>query len=138
MLLKPQLAVPPDLPLVLADPKLLHHILINLLDNVAKYAGPGTPVTIEGRREPDRLTLSVLDEGPGLPPGGERDLFERFTRVEGSDRVGGTGLGLAIVKGFADAMGLSISASNRADGPGACFSIIFPGNLVIPPRQGPA
>src|SRR3546814_19067549 len=64
-----QLAVPPNLPLVLADPKLLHHILINLLDNVAKYAGSGTRVTIEGRRTLDQLTLSVLHEGPGLPPG---------------------------------------------------------------------
>src|SRR3546814_11880330 len=85
-----------------------------LLDNVAKYAGSGTLVTIEGRRTLDQLTLSVLDEGPGLPPGGERALFERFARVEGSDRVGGTGLGLAIVKGFAAAMGLSVTASNRA------------------------
>lgn len=133
-----QLAVPANLPLVLADPKLLHHILINLLDNVAKYAEPGTPVTIEGRRATDKLTLSVLDEGPGLPPGGERALFERFARVEGSDRVGGTGLGLAIVKGFADAMGLSVTAFNRAERLGACFSIIFPDNLVISPRQNPS
>ena len=133
-----QLGVPPDLPLVLADPKLLHHILINLLDNVAKYAGAGTPVTIEAHRAPDRLILSVLDQGSGLPPGGEQALFGRFERVEGSDRVGGTGLGLAIVKGFADAMGLSVTASNRADISGACFSIIFPNDSLISPRQGPA
>jgi len=133
-----QLTVPPDLPLVLADPKLLHHILINLLDNVAKYAGAGTPVTIEARRPPDGLILSVLDQGPGLPPGGEQALFGRFERVEGSDRVGGTGLGLAIVKGFADAMGLGVTASNRADVSGACFSIIFPNDGLISPRQGPA
>src|SRR3546814_19565899 len=93
-----------------------------LLDNVAKYAGSGTRVTIEGRRTLDQLTLSVLDEGPGLPPGGERALFERFARVEGSDRVGGTGLGLVIVKGFAGAMGMTVPASNRSYGPRPCFA----------------
>ena len=46
-------------------------------------------------------------------------------RIEGSDRKGGTGLGLAIVKGFADAMGLVVSAANRDDGPGARFTIRF-------------
>ena len=71
------------------------------------------------------MTLLVIDEGPGLPPGQERRIFETFTRLEGSDRKGGTGLGLAIVKGFAEAMGLSVSAANRADGTGASFAIRF-------------
>lgn len=130
-----RLAVPPTLPLVLVDPKLLHHILINLLDNAAKYTAADTVVTIEARRTPDSVVLAVLDEGPGLPPGGEGILFERFARIEGSDRVGGTGLGLAIVKGFAEAMGLGVSAANRPDRVGACFSISIPGELLIVPRK---
>jgi hypothetical protein len=60
------------------------------------------------------MTLSVMDEGPGLPPGEEARIFETFTRIEGSDRKGGTGLGLAIVKGFAEAMGLSVSPPTAA------------------------
>lgn len=131
---KVKLAIPPDLPLVLVDPKLLHHILINLLDNAAKYTAADTVVTIEARRTPDGVTLAVLDEGPGLPPGGESALFERFARVEGSDRVGGTGLGLAIVKGFAEAMGLGVAATNRPDRTGACFSVSIPGGLLIVPK----
>jgi two-component system sensor histidine kinase KdpD len=72
------------------------------------------------------VVLSVADEGPGIPAGQEQRIFETFTRLEGSDRKGGTGLGLAIVKGFCEAMGLAVAAANRADRPGACFSIHFP------------
>ncbi len=71
-----------------------------------------------------------MDEGPGLPPGEESRVFETFTRLEGSDRKGGTGLGLAIVKGFAEAMGLAVSASNRGDRSGACLMLAFPEALL--------
>ncbi|AQR73389.1 sensor histidine kinase KdpD [Sphingomonas sp. LM7] len=120
------LDISPDLPFVSVDPQLFHHCLINLLENAAKYGDPGAPIIIAARREPGGLTLHVLDEGPGLPPGEEARIFETFTRIEGSDRKGGTGLGLAIVKGFAEAMGLSVSASNRSDVSGACFTIRVP------------
>ena len=59
-------------------------------------------------------------------------MFETFRRLEGSDRsASGTGLGLAIVKGFAEAMGITVSAANRADGGGACFSLTFPEALLV-------
>jgi two-component system sensor histidine kinase KdpD len=119
------LDVSPELPLVSVDPQLFHHCLINLLENAGKYGDPGTPITIAARRHAGGLTLSVMDEGPGLPPGEEARIFETFTRLEGSDRKGGTGLGLAIVKGFAEAMGLGVDAANRDDRPGACFNIRF-------------
>ena len=122
----------PDIPLVRVDPTLLHHCLINLLDNAGRYGDPGTPVIVRGRRLPDAITLSVLDEGPGIPSGAESRVFDTFTRLEGSDRVKhGTGLGLAIVKGFAEAMGLSVSATNNPDPFGACFTIIIPHALII-------
>jgi two-component system sensor histidine kinase KdpD len=120
-----KLTIAPDLPFVLVDPQLFHHCLINLLENAAKYGNPGSPISVAAQRDAQGLTLSVLDEGPGLPPGQETRVFETFTRLEGSDRKGGTGLGLAIVKGFAEAMGLSVSASNRPEHQGACFSIRF-------------
>ncbi|UZK67000.1 sensor histidine kinase [Sphingomonas sp. M1-B02] len=120
------LDVSPELPFVMVDPQLFHHCLINLLENAAKYGDSGSAITVSARRQPGAMTLSVLDEGPGLPPGDEARIFETFARIEGSDRKGGTGLGLAIVKGFAEAMGLSVSASNRDDKPGACFTIRIP------------
>jgi two-component system sensor histidine kinase KdpD len=126
-----KLAVPPDLPLVRVDPQLLHQCLVNLLENAGKYSGEATPITIAAKRESDGIDLSIIDEGPGLPDGGEGRVFETFVRLEGSDRKGGTGLGLAIVKGFAEAMGLAVTAGNNEDGPGAFFTIRFPENTLI-------
>jgi two-component system, OmpR family, sensor histidine kinase KdpD len=127
-----RLGVSPDLPLVNVDPQLFHHCLLNLLDNAGRYGEPGTPITVRAERSYGELMLSVLDEGPGLPPGSEKEVFETFRRLEGSDRsASGTGLGLAIVKGFAEAMGMSVEARNRADGLGAAFSIHFPERLLV-------
>ncbi|WP_375391579.1 DUF4118 domain-containing protein [uncultured Sphingomonas sp.] len=125
--------VPPDLPLVRADPQLLHHCLLNLLDNAGRYGDPGTPVAVCAAREPGGVALQVIDHGPGLPAGQEQAVFETFRRLSGSDRApGGTGLGLAIVKGFADAMGMTVTAATRADAAGACFSLRFPDALLMP------
>lgn len=120
-----EIAVAPDLPLAAVDPQLFHQCLINLLDNAAKFADPGGVIRIAARGEGSGLAIDVIDTGPGLPDGAA-GLFERFARVEGSDRKGGTGLGLAIVRGFAEAMGLGVSAANRGDARGACFTIHLP------------
>lgn len=124
------LQVPPNLPLVRADPRLLHHILINLLVNAAQHGGAGRRITVEGRRTPDSVELGVLDDGPGLPAGMETAIFETFAQGRGSDRQGGSGLGLAIVKGFAAAMDVDVRASNRPSG-GAAFTLSFGNALVI-------
>ena len=124
--------ISPNIPLVRVDPVLLHHCLINLLDNAGRYADPDTPIVIRARRTADAIQLSVIDRGPGIAPGNEKRVFETFTRLEGSDRAKhGTGLGLAIVKGFAEAMGLSVEAGNNADPHGACFTIKIPEALII-------
>jgi len=125
------LDVSPDLPLVRVDSQLFHHCLINLLENAGKYARPGTPIEIRASRTREGITLAVIDEGPGIPPGEEARIFDTFTRLEGSDRKGGTGLGLAIVKGFADSMGLNVLAENRHDPKGACFKIRFPESTLV-------
>lgn len=118
-----------DLPLVLADAVLLHHCLINLIDNAAKHGGEGT-ITVRARPAGAGLALAVIDEGPGIRAGEEQRVFGMFTRLEGSDRRGGSGLGLAIVKGFAQAMGMEVAAANRAEGHGAVFTLLIPaGNL---------
>jgi two-component system sensor histidine kinase KdpD len=124
-------AVPPDLPLVTADPQLLHHCLINLLENAARHAPAGSTVTASARECGDWLELAVTDQGSGIPKGMEEMIFERFTRMTGSDRDGGTGLGLAIVKGFADAMGLEVRAAGRGGLPGAELVIRFPDSKLV-------
>lgn len=127
-----ELDVSPGLPLVRVDPQLFHHCLLNLLDNAGRYADPGTPISVSARRKPGELILSIMDEGAGIPAGREREIFETFRRIEGSDRSkGGTGLGLAIVKGFAEAMGLTVDADNRIERRGARFNIHFPERLLV-------
>lgn len=127
-----RLDVSPELPMVRADPQLLHHILINLLDNAGRYADPGTPLQISALRTPDGLSLAIRDQGPGLPEGKEDAVFEAFTRFEGSDRArGGTGLGLAIARDFAAAMGVGIAAERCIDPLGARFSLLWPDALVV-------
>ncbi|WP_237741094.1 sensor histidine kinase KdpD, partial [Novosphingobium sp. B-7] len=117
--------IAPDLPLVMVDPRLFHHCLINLIENAVRHGGEEGAIILSAQRRADGLDLLVLDEGPGLPPGMSLRIFEVFTRVEGSDRKGGTGLGLAIVRGFARAMGIDVSAANRSDRPGARFTLHF-------------
>lgn len=134
-----KVAIPPDIPLVRADPVLLHHILINLLDNAGRYGDPGTAVTILGTRSPDGIDLSVIDEGPGIIAGMEQRVFDTFTRLEGSDRAKtGTGLGLAIVKAFAEAMGFAVEARSNTDPAGACFILHIANRLIfttLPPES---
>ena len=94
--------------------------LDNLIENALVYSPPGTTVTIswdtDGR-------LGVFDEGPGIPPGEEQQVFERFRRGR-SDRPG-TGLGLAIVETLARRWGGSASIRNRETG-GAHAELLLP------------
>ena len=119
-----------DLPFVRADPRLLHHILINLLANAAQHGGNDKPIEVQGSRTPDALWLTVRDHGPGFTPGSETKIFETFAQGTGSDRTGGSGLGLAIVKGFATAMNVGVTARSL-DGEGAEFTLSFGNDLLI-------
>lgn len=116
-------SIPPELPFVRADPVLLHHVLQNLLDNAARHARTG--ISLEARNAGNRVILAVGDDGPGIPEEERSRIFERFSRIAGSDRQSGSGLGLAIVKGFAEAMGMEVSVSSSGLG-GACFSLSMP------------
>ncbi|QZP08922.1 sensor histidine kinase KdpD [Caenibius sp. WL] len=117
-------AIDTECPLVRSDPLLLRHVLINLIDNALKFSPPGSKVTVEVQCEERAIICRVADRGPGLPAESNA-LFDRFYRLEGSDRVGGSGLGLWIAKNFTEAVGGTISAGNRAGG-GATFAISLP------------
>ncbi len=112
-----------DLPLIEADPVLLRHIVINLIDNAMRHARAA--VTITGRKNEGAVELTIEDDGPGIPVAERSRIFDRFARVEGGDRTGGSGLGLAIARGFADAMGMTIAAEEGKTG-GALFRLIMP------------
>jgi two-component system sensor histidine kinase KdpD len=116
-----------DLPMLDLDPVLFEQVLFNLLDNAAKYASPQTTVLIQSWQDGETVKLQILDEGSGIPPEELDRIFDKFHRAEKQDQVrAGTGLGLAISRGFIEAMGGTITAANRADRPGAVFTIALP------------
>ncbi|MFO1128717.1 MAG: sensor histidine kinase KdpD [Rhodospirillales bacterium] len=123
-----ELRIEPDLPMVPLDAVLLEQVLINLLDNAAKYTPAGSTVLIEVKRgEAGSIVLQVLDEGPGMPENELQRIFTKFHRLDAGDRKRpGTGLGLAVCHGFAEALGGTITAGNRADRSGAVFTLTFP------------
>jgi two-component system sensor histidine kinase KdpD len=117
----------PDLPMLPLDFLLMEQVLVNLLDNAAKYASAGTEIQIQGRREGAAAVIAVRDEGLGIPVGDVERIFDKFYRVRSADRQrAGTGLGLAICRGFVEAQGGRIGAANRTDRSGAVFTIRMP------------
>jgi two-component system sensor histidine kinase KdpD len=122
--------------MLLLDVVLFEQVLVNLLDNAAKYAAPASTVTVAGRRAAGGVEVLVIDEGPGLAAGQEERVFDKFHRVHRGDRQrAGTGLGLSICRGFMDALGGKIRAANRMDRLGAIFTLYFPERLVAPSRD---
>lgn len=117
------------LPLVDMDGALVEQVLVNLMENAIRHTEPQGVIAIRLERRGPFLKTTITDDGPGLPPGEEEAVFERFrTGLEGqSDRKpGGHGLGLAICRGIVDAHGGHIEARNRTDGTGASFSFTLP------------
>jgi two-component system sensor histidine kinase KdpD len=124
-----------ELDLVSIDPILFEQLLVNLLENAAKYTPPGAEVTIAARTAEKELQVEVLDRGPGIPRGDEEKVFERFYRATHTG-VAGVGLGLPICRAIARAHGGSLDATHRAGG-GAAFRIRIPqpeGRPSVPPE----
>jgi two-component system sensor histidine kinase KdpD len=116
-----------DLPMLPLDYLLFEQMLFNLLDNAAKYAPAHSLIRIAAQREGGMAVFRIEDEGPGITAGDREKIFDKFYRVHAQDRQrAGTGLGLAICRGFAEALGGTIAAENRADGQGAVFTIRLP------------
>jgi len=113
-----------SLPIVKADQALLEQSLCNLLLNSAANSPAGSRIVIRAACAGGHLSLSVLDEGRGIPEGDLPHIFQVFYRGDGAS-PGGTGLGLAIVDGFTRAQGGHVSAFNREPG-GAEIIITIP------------
>ena len=129
-----EVEVPADLPMLSLDPVLFEQILVNLIDNAARYSSVDSTLTIRAIRHAQAIDIQVLDEGPGIPAEELQRVFERFHRLPHSGRGAGSGLGLAICKGFVEALGGSIRAGNRTDHSGALMTISFPFTLFVAPR----
>jgi signal transduction histidine kinase len=100
------LRFPPDLPAVETDEGKVHQILSNLVENALKYSPPDTRILIRAETADDGVSISVADEGPGIPEELQDRVFDRFYQIDQSitRRVGGTGLGLYICRKMAETL----------------------------------
>ena len=117
--------IPADLPLIRFDAVLLERVLCNLLENAAKYTASGSRIDISAALHGTWATLTIADDGPGVAPGREEEMFEKFTRGERESARSGVGLGLAICRAIVEAHGGTISYA-RSDLGGAAFIIMLP------------
>ncbi|MFM2415332.1 MAG: hypothetical protein RL385_55 [Pseudomonadota bacterium] len=121
---KVDVTLAPDLPMIWADPVLMQQVLLNLLENAAKYTPPESPLDIAVRAEGGLILLDIADRGPGVPEGSEERIFEKFYRGSHAGKPG-VGLGLAIARGIIAAHGGTLRALPRPGG-GALFRIALP------------
>jgi two-component system sensor histidine kinase KdpD len=120
-----QVDLPSDLPVAMVDDVLMEQLLVNLLENSAKYSPQGAPVKLSAGVRGGRLQLEVFDQGPGIPPDDLESVFEPFFRVNRENQPEGYGLGLAICRSIAKAHGGSIHAENMGHG-GLRFIVTLP------------
>jgi len=121
-----EVRIAPQLPLVWIDGLLMEQLLVNLLENAARYTPPRTRVMVAAAIDGKLLRLSVADSGPGLPVGSEERIFDKFYQAAATaDSARGSGLGLAICRAIAKVHVGTIVASNRPTG-GAEFVVRLP------------
>ena len=132
-----EVSIPADVPLVSCDGALIERVLVNLIENAAKYAPPPSSIGIVVRKAEDHIEVAVEDRGPGLPRGREDAMFEKFTRGDPESSIPGVGLGLAICRAIVGAHGGTIRAMNRDDG-GARFVFTLPADSPPPMTEAEA
>ena len=114
-----RLVLPEEPAFVTGDEHRLHQVVANLLSNARRHTPPGTVVTLTvalvGDVTGGGVTVTIHDDGPGLPPALQDHAFERFTRGDGSRTrdTGGSGLGLPIVKAIVEAHGGTVTGTSR-------------------------
>jgi signal transduction histidine kinase len=122
---------------LLADPRRLRQVVVNLLDNAGRHSPCGGLVTVAATATPDGTCLRVTDEGPGIPAAERDRVFERFTHAAAGQH-GGTGLGLAIARWAVDLHGGRIGVAPDEPGtPGCTLTVFLPKELPMPagPQQ---
>ncbi len=117
----------------LGDPDRLVQVLSNLIANAVQHGGSGVAITLSARHDGTRVTITVSDTGPGIPPDELPHIFERFYRgAQARRHSGGVGLGLPIAASLVQAMGGEISV-HSTEGQGTTFTVVLP---AIPEGSG--
>jgi len=116
--------IPPDLPPIYADRNKLEAIMTNLISNAMKYSPGGSQIRISAEEDGEWVKISVSDQGVGIPPEHQKNLFKKFHRVRGeaSDRVPGTGIGLYLCRQFVEGHGGKIWVESE---PGKGTTVYF-------------
>lgn len=119
---------PSELVLLNLDPKLVRHILMNLVTNAIKYSPKNTDINIKITESDLFVSLEVKDQGIGIPEKEQGKIFERFFRAKNAQNIEGTGLGLHIVKQYVDLMDGTIDFKSTPN-KGTTFLIKWPKQL---------
>lgn len=118
--------IPDDLPLFKGDCGLLEHVVLNFIDNAAKYSPDAAEIKIKAQASDESITLMVIDSGVGFKDDDKAHLFEKFYRAKCTDQFMGTGLGLSICKNIIEAHEGTIWAEHRKDEQGSIFGFTLP------------
>jgi signal transduction histidine kinase len=124
---------PENFPYVEADQERLGQVLVNLLENAAKYSPPGTPIAVEGQVDLESFAVRVIDQGVGLTPEQASHVFDKFYRVDSglTRATEGTGLGLALSRGVIQAHQGTMSVDS-VPGEGSTFTFTLPITSISP------
>jgi len=117
--------LPSELPWIHVDAVLIEQVLENLLENAIKYTPQSTPITLSAQARPQEIEIAVADRGPGLAPGDESRVFDKFYRARPEGSQSGVGLGLTICQAIVEAHGGRIWAERNPPG-GAVFRFVLP------------
>ena len=110
---------------VLGAREALRALLMNLVDNAIRYTPEKGRVDVASYGEGGRAVLSVIDTGPGIPPGERERVFDRFYRRVDSEAAG-SGLGLSIVRNIARRHGAQLVLDAGPAGKGLAVCVVFP------------
>jgi signal transduction histidine kinase len=126
------LTLPEGLPAVNVDYRRTVQVLVNLFSNAIKFGPPNGKITLTIHHQTNALRITIADQGPGIPPEHQNDLFRRFVNVRkehirtGNEKAQyGAGLGLSVVRAIVEAQGGQVGAENAVEG-GAMFWFTVP------------
>lgn len=108
-----EVRIDPHLPLVGMDFVLIVQVIVNLLDNALKYSGEDRPISMEAHACHNKLSISICDDGDGIPEHHLAYVFEKFNRAGRSGETSGIGLGLSICRGLVEAHNGEIAIARR-------------------------
>ncbi len=125
------LDVPDQMPALLGNPVRLRQMVGNLVGNAIKYTQPGGKIIVRASAQEGQLIFQVVDNGPGIPPGEQVYIFDKFYRASNVNaETPGTGLGLAIVKSIVENH-LGRIWVDSTMGQGATFTVVLPTNVEL-------